>query len=193
MNIQVMARSTLRPMRFMYDIEAFRELRGGHLGNTMHCARYLGQHVLWDAFSREFVSEEGLCLEGLDHLHTEFGIVHDLVQEATGHSASAYAVIIPVQQGRPRARIYDLIHPNLPLYIQVNLLADMFSALESTVPHTRPVQYFHTSSLNSEKRVTRWLKNWVKRPGCGGVMVKDMEFHYCPGEDAIDACCALAR
>lgn len=258
MRIASMAKSSLRQMRYADDVEAFRLARGGHLGGTMHCARYLGTRILWDAVTEEFISPEGVVVPGLDHLAAELRMVRDRVlaafgsalpphcggrgagqsdgegaeegaEDAAGGGAGNAAatpaacvpdvggvacvggmdgVLIPVQQGLPHFRIYDVFSGqseaaltgsegadagNMTLWRQINLLADMFAELDSKTVYTRPVQYFHTPSLDSEKRVTRWLKNWTTRPGCGGVYFKEMEFVYQPNRTAQGACVVRGR
>ncbi|GFM36523.1 hypothetical protein [Desulfovibrio psychrotolerans] len=263
MRIASMAKSPLRQMRYADDVEAFRLARGGHLGGTMHCARYLGTRILWDAATEEFISPEGVVVPGLDHLTAELRMVRDRGLAAfgsalpphcggrgagegfgesdgegagqisgesagdaagggSGNSAATPAacvpdvggvggmdgVLIPVQQGLPHFRIYDVFSGqseaaptgsegadagNMTLWRQINLLADMFAELDSKTVYTRPVQYFHTPSLDSEKRVTRWLKNWTTRPGCGGVYFKEMEFVYQPNRTAQGACVVRGR
>lgn len=197
MQIDSMAKSPLRQMQYPADPEAFRISRGGHLGGTMHCARYLGPRILWDSSTDEFISEQGVAMSGLGHLATELALVLDRVHTALGCAVHADGVLIPVQKGEPHFRIYDLFSADagkpVTLWQQVNLLADIFAELDRKTAYTRPVQYFHTPSLNSEPRVTRWLKNWTTRPGCGGVFFKDMEFVYTPGGIAQGACVAQAR
>lgn len=192
------ATSELRHMTIPTDIHAFRNRRGGHLGGTMHCAVYVGTPVLWDGQTGELLSPEGLALNlppnGLpandtqdaatEHLQDELHTVRNVVHKATGHLADIHGVLIPVK-GKCHFRIYDMIHTKLPLHAQVNVLADVFaSGLSNTLQYTRPVQYFHSPALDSEKRVERWMKSWKKRPGCCGVSFKDLEFVYQPSGDA---------
>lgn len=197
MQIVSMAKSTLRTISYPTDVHQFRAERGGHLGGTLHCARYLGSRYLWDSGTGECISEEGVDTQGFDHLKEEFALVRDRAEAALGCSIHLEGVVIPVQQGLPHFRIYDMFTANpetpLTLWRQINLLADMFAELDRKTVYTRPVQYFHTSSLDSETRVTRWLKNWTTRPGCGGVFFKDVEFVYTPGTLAHNACVALGR
>ncbi|UZP66327.1 hypothetical protein N1030_11955 [Desulfovibrio mangrovi] len=197
MQIATMAKSPLRQMQYPTDLDAFRESRGGHLGGTMHCARYLGPRVLWDSSTGEFISEEGVAMTGLEHLEPEFRLVLQHAGEALGTPVHIDGVLIPVQQGNPHFRIYDIFTPEgsapVTLWQEINLLADMFARIDSSTIYTRPVQYFHTASMNSDTRITRWLKTWTTRPGCGGVFFKDMEFVYTPNAMANGACVALSK
>ncbi len=193
-----MARSALRPSVFPHDVEAFRLARGGHLGGTMHCARYLGCAVLWDAATDEIISPEGVAQGETAHLIPELRLLADRLSTAgVPLGGGAAGVLVPARSGPSHLRIYDLFGsaetPFPPLWQQVNFLADIFAELDHKTIFTRPVQYFHTPSLNSPARVNRWLKNWTTRPGCGGVFFKEAEFIYTPGAPASGACVALGR
>ncbi len=197
MQIATMAKSPLRQMQYPTDLDAFLAGRGGHLGGTMHCARYMGSRVLWDSSTGEFISEEGVSMSGLDHLTPEFQLVLQHAEAELGCPIHLDGVLIPVQQGNPHFRIYNIFTPAdaapVTLWREINLLADMFARIDRQTVYTRPVQYFHTSSMDSEKRISRWLKTWTTRPGCGGVFFKDMEFIYTPNAPAQGACVALGR
>ena len=198
MQLGRMARSALRPMIVGTDVQAFREYCGGSLGGLFHCMRYLGPRLLWDGGTGEFVDEAGAAVADLDALAGELALLRDAVGVALGGSPSA---AIPVsmdgtllrgQNGSAHYRICDLIHPDLPVWRQVNLLADLFSQLEHRVPHVRPVQHEHTPAMKTDTRVARWLATW-KRPGCGGVLLKRPELVYTPGRETLDACSVAMR
>ncbi len=197
MQIASMAQSALRQMTYPTDLDAFRALRDGHLGGTMHCARYLGSRILWDCATGEFISEQGIATEGLDHLVPEFMLIQEGATAALGCPVHIDGVLIPVQKGNPHFRIYDLCAADrstpVTLWQQINLLADMFAVLDRKTIYTRPVQYFHTANMQTDTRIARWLKTWTSRAGCGGVFFKDTEFVYTPNSEAQGACEVRAR
>lgn len=210
MQLGRMARSALRPMIVGADIEVFRQHCGGSLGGLFHCMRYLGPRLLWDGGTQEFVDEAGavmgdvgdvgdvVAVAGLDALAGELAVLRDAVGAALAGSASAAVpvsmdgTLLRGQDGSAHYRICDLIHPDLPVWRQVNLLADLFCQLEQRVPHVRPVPHEHTPAMKTETRVARWLATW-KRPGCGGVLLKRPELVYAPGRETPDACGVVMR
>ena len=191
MDLALNASSTLRHMTLPDDTLAFVERNGGDMGNTMHCAWYVGTPTLWDHDTREFVTSEGIALNttmNLNHLADQLAVLHEQVLAESGYAAHVHGAVIPMQSGTALFRVYDLIHPELPLHRYVNLLADLFGAgLDSALPHVGAAQHLHTGKLNSETRIKRWLKPWKTRQGCGGVFVKSIEFVYRPGTEATDA------
>ncbi len=198
MQLGRMARSALRPMIVGTDIEAFRRHCGGSLGGLFHCMRYPGPRLLWDGGTGEFVDEAGAVVEGLDALAGELAVLRDAVGGALAGGASAAVpvsmdgALLRGQDGSAHYRIYDLIHPDLPVWRQVNLLADLFCQLEHRVPHVRPVPHEHTPAMKTDTRVARWLATW-KRPGCGGVLLKRPELVYAPGRETPDVCSVVTR
>ncbi|MBG3878087.1 hypothetical protein FVW20_13985 [Desulfovibrio oxamicus] len=198
MQLGRMAQSALRPMIVGTDIEAFRQHCGGSLGGLFHCMRYPGPRLLWDGGTQEFVDEAGAAVAGLAALAGELAVLRDAVGAALAGSASAAVsvsmdgTLLRGQDGSAHYRICDLIHPEIPVWRQVNLLADLFCQLEQRVPHVRPVPHEHTPAMKTETRVARWLATW-KRPGCGGVLLKRPELVYAPGQETPDACCVVMR
>lgn len=249
MQLSRMARSTLRPLAFATDIDAFRQRCGGQFTGTYHCPIIGGARIVFDAGTGECVGEDGVVLDQ-PHLVAELlvlcdalraGMVpggqgtddrcegaspqklagepvsaassvgeSDMRREAAGCGASQAAqqdagartgtvpegdgvplaidgVLIRAAQGPCHLRIIDVRHPRLPLWRQVNLLADIFCMNERLMPHVRPLPHDPTSALKSEGQYQRWLKTW-KRAGVVGVLMKRAEYQPCAPDGLRDAC-----
>lgn len=182
MQIARMATTPLRPVTYNTDIEAFRHHCGGQFTGTYNCPLMLGTPLVYDAATGELVSVEGVLVEGHEHLNAELAILRDAIaQDAAAHGKAPEGfegLMLRVQGGLSRFQLIDIRHPDIALWRQVNLLADLFCHLETSLPHVRPVQHQPTSALRSEGQFKRWLGTW-KKPGIGGVLIKRAE--YLPG------------
>ncbi|MFV0423507.1 hypothetical protein [Oleidesulfovibrio sp.] len=187
MNISTMAASTLRPMTTGIELADFMASHGGSLGGTFHCPVYMGVRMLWDYDTDECFSAEGVILPEAEHLKPQLRLIADEVLRETGVQAGMDGILVKVKDSPCHFRIIDLASPELSLWRQVNLLTDLAASLESELPHVRPAQHFHTPSVKSEKQLTRWLKTW-KRPGLGGIYIKEAEMIYSPGVSSSQWC-----
>lgn len=209
MQLSRMAHSTLRPLVFGSDIEGFRTRCGGPLTGTYHCPVIGGTRAVFDPVTAELVDGDGVQVEAphlvdeltgvwaalLAGLATQGGVpphgadsVPDSTTGATPSQPSGIeGVIVRAAQGACHFRIIDVRHSSLPLWRQINLLADLFCVHEKTFPHVRHLPHEPTSALGSEGQYRRWLKTW-KRPGVVGVLLKRAEYQPgAPGSEA-DAC-----
>lgn len=186
MHIATMAASGLRPMYAAERLEDFMAARGGNLGGTFHCGVYMGTRVLWDARTDECFTAEGVVETAAGHLKPQLRLIAERIAVETGTLPSMDGILVRVKDSLCQYRILDMVAP-LPVWRQVNLLADAAALLEPQLPHVRPAQHFHTPVLKTEKQIARWLKSW-KRPGLSGVLVKDAEMLYAAGEHSRGCC-----
>lgn len=178
------ANSKRRPTQYMKDIEVFREACGGSLTGTYHCVLPMGTTVIYDMATAELFNAEGVVIEGQEHLNEEFGILCKAIAEAGKVSAQGvdYAmplafegILLRAKDGTGYFQIVDMHHQSLSLWQQINLLNDLFSALEKYIPHLRYSQHNPTSALKSAGQVKRWLAPW-RKPGIGGILIKKADY-----------------
>lgn len=175
MQLARMARSAWRPVVWSTDLEAFRTRCGQSLAGTFHCAAYPGETVVWDWATAEVVPASGVALSLPPRLEAELQLVREALSAAAPETKGLDGVFGRTPDGGGWLRIYDLVHPTLPLWRQVNLLADVFAGLESKIALVRPAAHTLTSSMPTEARYKRWLATW-KKPGLQGVILKHAEY-----------------
>ncbi len=179
-----MAHSQLRPTQYMMDLDAFRDVCGGSLTGTYHCVLPMGTTVLYDVAEAELLNAEGVVIADQEHLLEEFTLLCQGIMEAGKASAQAakYAmpkafegILLRAKDGTGYFQIVDMHHQSLSLWQQINVLSDLFSTLEKSIPHLRYSQHNPTSALKSAGQVRRWLAPW-RKPGIAGVLIKKAEY-----------------
>lgn len=205
MQLSRMAHSSLRPLAFGVDIDSFRARCGGQLKGTYHCPVIGGTRAVFDPATEELVDGDGVQMDA-PHLLGELAgvwtaLTADLAPQGgdaargvdgtvVGAHVGIEGVVVRAAQGACHFRITDICHPSLPLWRQINMLADLFCVHEKTFPHVRHLPHEPTSALASDGQYRRWLKTW-KRPGVVGVLLKRAE--YQPGAPGSEADVCLVR
>ncbi len=195
------ATSKRRPATYIMDIDAFRETCGGSLTGTYHCVLPMGTTVIYDVMTGELFGAEGVVIGDQEHLQEEFTLLCQELVDAGLASAQAapYAmplafegILLRAKDGTGYFQIVDMHHESLSLWQQINLLSDLFSAMEKRIPHLRYSQHHPTSALKSAGQVKRWLTPW-RKPGIAGVLIKKADYMAGveQGEQAHDAACLI--